>query len=164
MTRVSILLGVTLAAAMAALPDVALSEPSASITQSQFRELRGDARQVRSASLYLERLIAKPGTTWQQVDEQWNVLKPEQDSMVDRVNLLATVQNSMTPAEVQAYKIAKSNVAKIAADMNQFYNVLNQQGVDVQSPKIQTIARQMASDARAVALSADGNVSEAASR
>ncbi len=122
-----------------------------SAAQDHLNDLKGEARQVRSGALYMERISGQSATTWDQMDKQWNIVKPQQEAMVNQVSLLESMTKSLTPAQQQALNTVKPKVDEISAQTRQLRAMLDQRGVDVHSPKFKAVASRMAADASAVA-------------
>lgn len=137
---------------------------TAATVQDQFRDLRTEARQVRSAALYVERLNHNTSTTWGEMDRQWNEIKPVQEAMTEHLNLLEAMEKSMTPAERQALETAKPKIQQISAKTHEFRAMLDQNNIVLTSPRFKLLAQKMAGDASAVAHAAGLNVTETASR
>ena len=118
-------------------------------------ELRGEARQVRSTALYMERISGESATTWEQMDKQWNIIKPAQEAMASQVSRLESMTKSLTPAEQQALTTAKPKVEDITAQTHELRTMLDRRGMKVQDPKFKSAASRIAGDASAVAHAAE---------
>lgn len=160
MRHVSVLLSIVLAG----LPAVALAAANDGSARDQLQELRGEARQIRSAALYVERLSSEPGTTWAQMDKQWNEIKPVQEAMTEHLDRLQAMEKSLTSAEQHALNGVRPNVEDIAARTHELRAMLDRNGVNIQSPEFKGLASHMAREASAVAHAADLNVTRTASR
>lgn len=159
MRHICSMLGVALLTA-----GISMAQMQAATARDQFRDLRSEARQVRSAALYIDRLAGEPSTTWAQMDKQLNVIKPAQEAMVEHLNRLEAMNQSLTPAERRAVNDAKLKVDDISARTHELRAMLDQHNVDVKSPKFKDTGLRMAHDARMVAHDVNVSVTQTASR
>ena len=153
MRRFSNFFGAALLAGSLGLSGVAFASVPATV-HDQFRDLGCDAAQIRSTARNIERLNNGATTTWREMDRQWNELKPAQEALVQHLDLLQAMKNSMTPAERKALDTAQTNAERISARTTELHATLDQKGIDVGSPTFHVLAHQMVHEANAISQAA----------
>ncbi len=89
------------------------------------REIKSDAAQIHSAAVQLDHLTKGSSAKWVDLDRQWNVMKPAQEDMEQKLWRLESIKASISPAEQTQLAQTKPVVDAIQSNTHRLRTLLD---------------------------------------
>jgi len=149
MKRISTLFGLTLLGGTLLLPSMAFASAQDTI-QRQFSSLTENAEEAHSGALGVQDVNQSNTSNPSDMRQQIDIIMPAEQAMRKDVNLLQAMQPNMTPAQRRALNTITPAIRKLSANAEQLQSILDEHGIDVQSPSFKVIAGRIAREANVV--------------